>query len=165
MFYYSSVNAWCKHSTWERVYRWEEFWSVHLLMTEFGHPEVTLSSWQDIKIQLLTNLLWDLTVPLSQERDGEAVARNRAGRWSRRCGHSAKVSSRLLSSYCQSPLCMQCVMCTDCHPAENWCNRQSLRVEDGQHLHDRGSGRITSANWVFCEFTNCAACNINKQFH
>ena len=27
---------------------------VHLLRTEFDHPEVTLCGWQDIKIQLLT---------------------------------------------------------------------------------------------------------------
>ena len=29
---------------------------MHLLMTEFDHPQVTLCGWQDIKIHLLTNL-------------------------------------------------------------------------------------------------------------
>ena len=38
--------------TWENIY--EMFLSVHLLMTEFDCPEVTLCSWQDVKIQLLT---------------------------------------------------------------------------------------------------------------
>ena len=40
--------------TWKRAYIWEEFWNVHLRMTEFDCPEVTLPSWQDVKIQLLS---------------------------------------------------------------------------------------------------------------
>ena len=28
---------------------------INLLMTEFGHAEVTWCSWQDVKIQLLTS--------------------------------------------------------------------------------------------------------------
>ena len=38
--------------TWEKVYTWEEFWNVPLLMAEFHHPEVTLCIWQDVKIRL-----------------------------------------------------------------------------------------------------------------
>ena len=38
-------------------YLWEEFRNVCLLTMEFDFPEVTLCSWQDIKIQwLLTNV-------------------------------------------------------------------------------------------------------------
>ena len=46
---------------------WEELWNVHLIMTEFHCPEVTLCGWQDFKIQLLINtcvvhtwMLWTL---------------------------------------------------------------------------------------------------------
>ena len=31
------------------------FWNVYLLMTKFGHPELTLHGWQDVKIQKLLN--------------------------------------------------------------------------------------------------------------
>ena len=43
--------------TWGRVYLWD-CWNVHLLMTEFDCPEVTMCSvcWQDIKIWLLSNV-------------------------------------------------------------------------------------------------------------
>ena len=44
--------------TWEKGwYIWEKFWNVHLFMTEFDCPGVTLWSWQDVKIKLLTLLL------------------------------------------------------------------------------------------------------------
>ena len=35
--------------TWEK----KEFWNVHLLMTEFAHPKVTLGGCQDLKLLLL----------------------------------------------------------------------------------------------------------------
>ena len=40
------------------VHTWKEFWNVHLLMTEFVHPEVTPCGWRDVKIQLLTDYPW-----------------------------------------------------------------------------------------------------------
>ena len=40
--------------TWERVCIQKEFWNVHLLMTEFDHPKVTLGGCQDLKLLLLT---------------------------------------------------------------------------------------------------------------
>ena len=33
-----------------------QLWNAHLLRAEFDHPEVILCGWQDIKVQLLTNL-------------------------------------------------------------------------------------------------------------
>ena len=36
---------------------WEESQNVYLLPTEFDHAEVTVYSWQDVKIQLLTNYI------------------------------------------------------------------------------------------------------------
>ena len=51
------LRDWFCGLTWERVYIWEEFWNVNLLMTEIDCPEVTQCGWQGIKIQLLSNLL------------------------------------------------------------------------------------------------------------
>ena len=34
---------------------WTEFWKVHLLMTEFGCPELTLCGWQHVKKHFRTN--------------------------------------------------------------------------------------------------------------
>ena len=51
-------------SCWTRVYimyTWGGFWNVHLLMTDFCHTEVTLYSWQDVKIQLLINSFFYLS--------------------------------------------------------------------------------------------------------
>ena len=38
-----------------QLYMWEEFENVYSLITEFGHPEVTLCGWRGIKIQVLPN--------------------------------------------------------------------------------------------------------------
>ena len=39
----------------EKEFIGAEFWNVHLLMTEFDCPEVTLCGWQVVKIQSVTN--------------------------------------------------------------------------------------------------------------
>ena len=49
-----ALHVWFCRLTRERVYIWEVFWTVHLLMTEFDCSEVTLCGWHDVKIQLLT---------------------------------------------------------------------------------------------------------------
>ena len=49
---------WFYRLTWQKIYMWDVFWNVHLLMTEFDSPEETLCGWQDVKIQLLT--CWNL---------------------------------------------------------------------------------------------------------
>ena len=67
-------------------------------------------------------LFWDLAVSVFQEWNGKVDTRNRAGRWSRRCWHSTKVSS---SVFCllfslQSPPYIQCVTCIDNHASGYW---------------------------------------------
>ena len=52
------------------TYIWEVLnWSMCLLMTKFDCPDVTLSGWQDVNIQLPTNLggfqLWVFCTPIS----------------------------------------------------------------------------------------------------
>ena len=54
------LRDWVCGLTWEKVYIWEEFRNVHLLMTLFDCPEVTLSDWRGDKIQLLT-CFWPFT--------------------------------------------------------------------------------------------------------
>ena len=47
--------------TWERVDIYiygKSFWIVHLLLTEFDRPEVTLCGWQDVQIKWLTHWLF-----------------------------------------------------------------------------------------------------------
>jgi len=77
---------WLCRLTWGRVYAWEEFWNVHLLMTEFDCTEVTLCGWQDIIMQLLTNLLlqfifWQLhalqaRMPIAQSHNDRSTYEN-----------------------------------------------------------------------------------------
>ena len=57
LFFY---RDWFSGLMWEKVYKWEEFLYMNLLMTEFECPEVTLCGWQDVKIQLPTS-----SVPLT----------------------------------------------------------------------------------------------------
>ena len=52
--FFCLCRDWSCGLTAERVFLWEEFWNVHLLMLEFDCPEVTLCGWQNIQIQLLT---------------------------------------------------------------------------------------------------------------
>ena len=46
---------WLCGLAWKKTCICEKFSNVHLLMTEFNCPEVTLCSWKDVKIQLLPN--------------------------------------------------------------------------------------------------------------
>ena len=50
---------------------WEEFWKVHLLITQFDCPEVTRASLYDrqkITVQLLTNPYWNPTILIYPQR-------------------------------------------------------------------------------------------------
>ena len=105
--------------TWERVCIWEVLDCVCLLMTEFDCPEVTVCSWQDVKIQWLTN----------QEREREE--KNTALTWCTAYCLYIDKCRRFFFGQCFSPLLLKLFLALSAQasPAVPCCTQWNVHLE------------------------------------